>query len=242
MLLVILTILVVSVLTSVGSYYARRFERPDGLIALYVLFVALSQIIASKIAEFDLLFVKVQAPAAVLIFAVTFLITDIVNEKFGRQETHRMILLTFVTQIIMVIFLFVGGKLPPANFWEHQDAWNRLLGVVPRITFASLATFIISENLDAILFSLVRRVTKGRHLWARNIFSTIPSLSVDTILFVTLAFAGTGVPSRTAPTREYFLRLSARTKFRNRRRPLLGGMNTNGQPVWMLRGKSNREY
>jgi len=189
-----LLIVLISAFTVPGAWYARRYQRPDALVGLYVVFAALSQIMASKIASFDLGFARFDAPAAVLVFAVTFLLTDIVNEKFGQRQVHLMILITFVTQVAMVVFLWTAGWLPPASFWTHQDAWETLLGVVPRITVASWITFMASENLDAWLFALVRRWTKGRHLWARNVFSTIPSLTVDTLLFVTLAFAGTGLP------------------------------------------------
>ena len=135
--LTLIAILVITTFTVAGSFYARRFEKPDGLIALYVLFTTLSQIMAAKIAVFDLIVVTVTAPAAVLVFAVTFLITDIVNEKFGQRQVHMMILITFVTQIAMMVFLYIGGELPPAPFWSDQGAWDKLLGTVPRIMVAS---------------------------------------------------------------------------------------------------------
>ena len=91
---IILAIVAITAFTLAGAWYARKYNRSDGLIAIYVLFTTLSQIMASKIANFDFGFFQVQAPAAVLVFAVTFLITDIVNEKFGRREVHRMIFLT----------------------------------------------------------------------------------------------------------------------------------------------------
>lgn len=194
MLTLSLIITAISAFTLVGAWYARRFERSDGLTALYVIFAALSQIMASKIALFDLGFRAFTAPAAVVVFAVTFLLTDIVNEKFGQREVHRMILLTFVTQVAMMSFLWFGGWLPPAPFWPHQPAWDALFGVVPRITVASWVTFLVSENLDAWLFAIIRRRTGGKRLWLRNVLSTIPSLTVDTVIFVTLAFAGTGAP------------------------------------------------
>lgn len=190
----LLIIVGISAFSLIGSWYARKFERADALVGLYVIFAGLSQIMASKIAVFDLGFRTFEAPAAVLVFAVTFLLTDVVNEKFGQRQVHEMILVTFVTQVAMVVFLWIGGRLPAASFWPHQAAWDALLGVVPRITVASWITFLVSENLDAWLFSVLRRRTGGRHIWLRSLFSTIPSLTVDTVLFVTLAFAGTTIP------------------------------------------------
>lgn len=190
----LLAIVLVSAVTCIGSLYARRYGSPEGLIALYVLFVTLSQIIASKIALFDIGVATFTAPAAVVIFAVTFLITDIVNERFGRSTTYRMIAIAFATQIVMLAFLALSNSLEPAPFWDGQDAWKRVFGIVPRIMLASWATFLVSENLDAFLFDILRRMTGGRHLWMRNVVSSALSLSVDTVLFVSLAFAGTDMP------------------------------------------------
>src|SRR5438477_11126652 len=95
---------VVSLLTTVAAFYARKYERSDALIVLYVVLILFANLTASKIISFDLGFKQIFAPAAVLIFAVTFLLTDIVNEKFGRKETQRMILLAFCSQIVLVLF------------------------------------------------------------------------------------------------------------------------------------------
>ena len=194
MLLIVVAIVLTSCITCMGSWYARKYNRPDGLIALYIIFVALSQLMASKIAAFDLGFMTLTAPAAVVVFPVTFLMTDIVNEKFGRRAVHYMIFMTFMTQVVLVSFLYLAGQFKPAAFWDGQKAWDSLFGVVPRITAASWITFLISENLDAVLFASIRRLTKGKHLWARNLFSSIPSLTLDTVCFITLAFSGTGLP------------------------------------------------
>lgn len=176
--------------TLLGAWYARRFAKPDALIGLYVVFVALSQIVAVKVAEYDLGFVTVTAPAAVLIYSVTYLFTDIVNERFGRREAHKMILIAFVTQLAMVFFIWLGTELPPAPFWRDQQAWESIVGVVPRITVASWVAFLVSANLDAWVYDVFRRLTKGRHLWMRNAFSSIPALAIDTLLFISIAFWG----------------------------------------------------
>ncbi len=190
MLVIILWVLGITSFTLFGAWYARRFDKPDALIGLYVLFVAISQITAAKIAEFDLGFITVTAPAAVLVYSVTYLFTDIVNERFGRAEVHRMILIAFVTQVAMVFFLWLAIRLSPAPFWEEQESWEAIFSLVPRITLGSWVAFLASENLDAWIYDKFRSMTGGRHLWARNVFSSIPSLTVDTFIFVTIAFAG----------------------------------------------------
>jgi len=180
----------ITLFTVAGSYYARRFARPDALIALYVTFILLSQIMASKIAVFDLGFAQLVAPSAVLVYSVTYLMTDIVNERFGRKAVHWMIFICFVTQVAMVFFLWLATIVTPAPFWGGQEAWESIIGMVPRIVVASWIAFLVSENFDAIIYAWFRKITKGRHLWMRNAFSSLPALTLDTFLFISIAFWG----------------------------------------------------
>ena len=180
----------VTAVTVAGSLYARRYGRPDLLIGLYVTFVLVAQVLATKVASFDLGFAKFTGPAGVIVFSVTYLMTDIVNERFGRRETYRMIAVAFVSQLAMVLFFWLGTRLEPAPFWTLQPSWQEIFGLVPRITVASWAAFLVSENFDAWTYDLFRRLTKGRHLWMRNAFSSLPSLALDSLIFVPLAFGG----------------------------------------------------
>lgn len=187
--LIIIIWLITLIFASIAiPWYIRKYRRSDFAIAIYVIYLALSQIVASKIAAFNLGFKVFYAPAAVLIFPFTFQITDIVNEAFGRLEVHRMIFITFVTQVIMTFFLWMGGILQPAPFWGYDQAWHQIISLVPRITLASWIAFLISENLDAVIYAKLRELTKGKHLWIRNVFSDIPSLALDSLIFVSLAF------------------------------------------------------
>lgn len=174
-----------------AAWYARRFERADMLVALYVTLVIASNLLASKIISFDLWFGTVLAPGATLLFSVTFLLTDIVNEKFGRAETQRMIWIAVFSQLAFLLFVYLGVSAQGAPFFMGQEAFDTVFGSVPRIAAAGLITFLISESLDAYLFAALRRLTEGRKLWMRNVFSSLPAMALDSALFVTLAFYGT---------------------------------------------------
>ena len=187
---VILWIVGITVFTLFGAWYAKKYNRPDALIGLYVAFVLFSNITATKIALFDLGFYKFFAPAAVIIFSVTFLMTDIVNEKFGRKETHRMIFIAFLAQVAVAFFTWLILSLTPAPFWNNQEIFSILLGQVPRIMIATWIAFLISENLDAYIFDWFKKKTAGKHLWMRNVFSSLPSMMIDSVIFVTIAFYG----------------------------------------------------
>ena len=189
-LIVLIWIVLITSFSLFGSWYAKKYNKPDALIGLYVAFVLVSNIIAYKIVEFDFIFMKFFATAATLVFSVTFLLTDIVNEKFGRVETQKMIFIAFITQITVAFFVWLSISLKPAPFWQDQESFARIIGFAPRVMFASLIAFIVSENIDAYLFSWFKKLTKGKHLWMRNAFSSLPSMLIDTIIFVTIAFYG----------------------------------------------------
>ena len=199
-LVLLLWVVVIFISTVLISQYVKMQNREDVAVAFYILFITMSQILAAKIGVFlDIPGSPITAPVAVLIFPFTFQITDMVNENFGRRRTHRMILIAFITQIIMSIFIWFSIEVPAAPFWgfdwgltpiEAQQFWINFLGSTVRITIASWISFVITENLDAILFSKIKQLTKGKKLWIRNIFSDIPTLALDSILFISIAFVG----------------------------------------------------
>ena len=190
LILLIFWIISVTSFTLLGSWYARKYNRADLLIGLYVTFVLVAQVLATKISVFDLGFGTFFGPSGVIVFSLTYLMTDIVNEKFGRKETHRMILIAFISQIAMVFFFWLGVKFQPAPFWTIQETWGQIFNLVPRITIASWIAFLITENFDAYVFSWFKILTKGKYLWMRNTFSSIPALLLDSIIFIPLAFLG----------------------------------------------------
>lgn len=188
--LAIVWVVVISLFAVGGAYYVRRTGRVDALLALYVTLSVAASLLASKTIEFDLGVGTFFAPGAVLIFSVTFLLTDIVNEKFGRGEVLRMIWLAFFAQIAFVIFSYLVLAAKGAPFFTNQAAFETVLGAVPRLVVAGLIAFLVSESLDAYVFHWVREKTGGRHLWMRNVFSSLPAMAVDSVVFVVLAFWG----------------------------------------------------
>jgi uncharacterized integral membrane protein (TIGR00697 family) len=191
-LVLLVWVIVIFVSTLLISQYIKMQKREDVAIAFYILFITMSQILAAKIGDFSIGTYLITAPVAVLIFPFTFQITDMVNENFGRRKTHRMIFIAFITQILMAIFIWFSIEIPGFPFWSATDQmfWVNFFGSTIRITIASWISFIITENLDAILFSKLKKLTKGKSLWIRNIFSDIPTLALDSLIFVSIAFGG----------------------------------------------------
>jgi len=130
-------------------------------------------------------------PAGVIAYPLTFLFTDVITELYGRKTASKVVWLGFGVSALMAILVYFGGLLPPAPIWEGQAAYESILGMVPRITLASLIAYLISQHHDVFAFHFWQQKTKGRFLWLRNNASTMVSQALDTGIFITIAFWGT---------------------------------------------------
>ena len=128
-----------------------------------------------------------------VLYASVFLVTDILSEKYGKKAARNAVLYSFS---VMLLWMF-GSQLillftPNANDYI-SDSLKVVFSLVPRITIASLAGFICSQNIDVFLYHLIWRKTgnDSSKLWLRNNGSTLVSQAVDTVIFTFLAFWGT---------------------------------------------------
>jgi hypothetical protein len=168
-----------------GKYYGNN--PPLQFIKyLFVSSILLSNIIATKIIQVSGLIL----PAAVILYPLTFLFTDVVSEVEGKEEARRLVMMGFYMSVIMVLILSIGRALPPAPFWKYQEAYDVILGTAPRIAAASMIAYLISQNHDVWAFHWWKERTSGKHLWIRNNLSTMASQLIDSILFITIAFGG----------------------------------------------------
>tara|TARA_B100000686_G_scaffold159071_1_gene166682 strand:- start:107 stop:730 length:624 start_codon:yes stop_codon:yes gene_type:complete len=157
------------------------------LASFFVSLLVVSNIIAGKLLQIG----DWVLPAGILAYPLTFLISDTIAEVYGRKTTTRIIWVGFATSLLMVLIIYMASIFPAAPFWENQEAFDLILGSVPRIVLASMVAYLVSQYHDVIAFHFWKNFTNGRYLWLRNNASTMMSQAVDTVLFVTIAFAGT---------------------------------------------------
>ncbi|MGP4070987.1 queuosine precursor transporter [Piscibacillus sp. B03] len=166
-------------------------NKDQKLILLNVIFASalvVANVIAGKIV---MLSENFMIPAAVVVYAVTFLITDIVHENYGREQAKQTIIFGFIAQIFASIMIFLGQLLPVAPFaQESQQAYETLLGQNARFVIASLAAYLTSQYLDVYIFSKLKKITSTKYKWLRNNLSTASSQLIDTTVFITIAFIG----------------------------------------------------
>lgn len=133
--------------------------------------------------------------AGIVIFPISYVIGDVLTEVWGYGAARRVIWLGFACNALMVAALWLGGKLPAAPFWKGQEAYDAIFGQTPRVLAASFVAYLVGEFANAFVLAKLKLATRGRWLWLRTIGSTVVGQALDSIVFVTLAFAG-AVPPR----------------------------------------------
>ncbi|NQU78406.1 queuosine precursor transporter [Candidatus Woesearchaeota archaeon] len=179
---ILITLLVSSFSAVIGKKYGVEYP-----IAILAVLVVISNILANKIVMFG----PFMVPGGVMVFSMTFMLTDILSEKWGKSYARKAVWTGFYANIILILSLFIVMSWSPAPFAvEISNMFGKVLALTPRIAVAGLLTYLVSQNHDIWAFHFWRKKTKGRHLWFRNNASTIVSQLIDSVLFVTLAFYG----------------------------------------------------
>ena len=155
--------------------------------AIFVTCLITANIIAIKVISFGSLIL----PAAIIVFPLSYIFGDILTEVYGYRQARRVIWLGFFCNLIFVIFAWVGQVLPPAPFWEWQEAYETILGYTPRLLGASFCGYLVGEFTNSFVLAKMKILTRGRWLWTRTIGSTIVGEGLDTLIFITLAYIGT---------------------------------------------------
>lgn len=129
-------------------------------------------------------------PGGIVVFPLAFILGDVITEVYGYARARRVTWLGFVAATGMSAVLLLVQWLQPAPSWPHQNAFETVLGFVPRIVAASLVSYGAGELLNSYVLAKMKLMTEGRHLWARTIMSTVAGQLLDTVVFVGMAFGG----------------------------------------------------
>ena len=123
-----------------------------------------------------------------VLFASTFLCTDILSEHFGKDKAKTNVLIGFVGFLFMTIIMLITiGFNPSTNDWA-QDSLANVFTPMSRFFIASMIAYLVSQYFDVWIYSTIKRFTKNNFLWLRNNLSTILSSLVDNTVFSILAW------------------------------------------------------
>ncbi|MCY4161238.1 MAG: queuosine precursor transporter [Flavobacteriaceae bacterium] len=129
----------------------------------------------------------------ILPYPITFLITDVVSEIYGKKKASEMILAGIFASIFSLVIIYVSLGLPiMADSPIDNETFSKVFAATPLAIIGSMTAYFLAQTLDINLYHFLKKVTKGRFLWLRNNFSTVTSQFVDTTVVISL-FAVFGI-------------------------------------------------
>ncbi len=155
------------------------------LVGLYVACELIANVTAGKPVALGGLVV----PAAVFLYTLTFTLIDLINERLGKSGARHVVLTAFVANLLLAGYTQLAIRLPPAPFFHGDAAFASVLGSTARIVAASLIAYLVSSLVDTEIFAWWRAHMAGPK-WVRVPTSNPVSTLVDSVRFITIAFAG----------------------------------------------------
>jgi len=125
-----------------------------------------------------------------VIYASLFLVTDILNENHTKKDAQKAVWIGFFVLISITLLMQLTLQFIPDSSDELSPHLNAIFSFLPRIAFASLIAYVISQTHDVWFFAKLKNKHKKKKLWLRNNLSTISSQFIDNIIFTSIAFFG----------------------------------------------------
>ena len=161
------------------------------LVAIFVGLLLISNIGAVKLIEFSPFDIgPIITDGGAFLFPLVYIVGDVLAEVYGWKAARRAIVLGFAMSILAAITFYLVQISPPAEAWANQDAFEAVLGFVPRIVAASVLGFLVGQLLNAYVLVWIKKRTREGKLWARLLGSTVVGEFADTLVFCTIAFYG----------------------------------------------------
>jgi queuosine precursor transporter len=165
----------------------KNYKYLSFITGIFTATLLISNTLDTKIFSFG----PLNLPSGIILFPLAYIFGDVLTEVYGYAASRKVIWTGFISLLLM-IFTYEGARLlPAASFWPHQEAYNNILGHVPRIVAASITAYFVGEFCNSYVLAKIKVRMKGRALPLRLVASTIVGQAVDTSVFVLVAFGGT---------------------------------------------------
>ncbi len=162
------------------------------LSALFITSLVVSNLIFQKFFHWDFFGIYTfEISVGILPYPVTFLITDIISEIYGKKKANQVVTTGIFASFFSLLIVYTSEAVPATDWSPIGDAlFRKVFGATAIAVFASMAAYLLAQYIDIQLFHFWKKLTKGKHLWVRNNFSTFLSQFVDTfsVLFLLCSF------------------------------------------------------
>ncbi|BDT84475.1 hypothetical protein FMUAM8_02390 [Nocardia cyriacigeorgica] len=174
------------------------------IVALFTATLIISNVCATKGVQFftdqsvslgPIEVLPITTDGAFFLFPLAYILGDVLSEVYGFRATRRAIYYGFGALLLMVACFALAIQLPPAGFYENQEAFRTVLGTTPQLVAAGLAGYFVGQLLNSATLVLIKERTREKHLWARLIGSTVVGELADTLIFCSIAATAIGIDS-----------------------------------------------
>lgn len=171
------------------SYAYKKF----GKIGLYI-WVPISTILANVQVVMLVKLFGMDTTLGNILYAGGFLVTDILSENYGKEAAKTAVKIGFFSLISMTAIMQIAILFTPLDVPEGVELFNgvkSIFSLMPRLAFASLSAYLISQFHDVWLYEAIRnKFPSTKFLWLRNNGSTLISQLIDNFVFTLIAFYG----------------------------------------------------
>src|SRR6056300_1250431 len=128
-----------------------------------------------------------EVSVGILPYPITFLITDLISEIYGKKLANKVVVAGIFASVFSLLIVYTAGA-STATSWSPVDdtQFNTVFGNTIVAVFASMMAYLLAQFVDIQIYHFWKRLTKGKHLWLRNNFSTFSSQFVDTLTILVL--------------------------------------------------------
>lgn len=156
--------------------------------ALFISSLVVSNLIFQKFFHWDFFGIYTfEISVGILPYPITFLITDVISEVYGKKKANRVVTAGIFASVFSMGIIYVSSAVP-ATDWSPVDnaLFDKVFGATAIAVLASMLAYLFAQYIDISIFHFWKRLTKGKHLWLRNNFSTFLSQFVDTFTVLIL--------------------------------------------------------
>lgn len=164
--------------------------------ALFITSLVVSNLIFQKFVSIDLFGIYTfEISVGVLPYPITFLITDIVSEVYGKRKANQMVTTGIFASFFSLLIVYTSNALNAIPSSPVDDAlFSQVFGATAVAVFASMMAYLLAQYIDISIFHWWKKITQGKHLWLRNNFSTFTSQFVDTFTVLLLLCSFNKIP------------------------------------------------
>jgi|TARA_B110000305_G_C19440131_1_gene641324 hypothetical protein len=163
------------------------FFGKEGLFVAVILGIVLANLQGGKVSDLNVMGYTFTVSMGAIMYSGIYFATDLINEKYGRKEANKAVILGAIANIVVMMTLVLSTYYLPSEVAKSSEKVHEAISTLafysPIFVFGSISAYLISQSFDVWIFDMLKEYTNGKHLWLRNNVSTFLSQALDTFIY-----------------------------------------------------------